>query len=141
VITSAGEVFCPSEGGTLVQSDVPQPVLTVDGGHWLTTSGDVVRYLNEPVWPPQPEVLLTGATALEASLFHACALKTPGSVWCWGDAGLIGVLGPDTDYPVQVTSLGTSVTAISGGYDYTCARTSAGAALCWGRGVDGQHGH
>jgi alpha-tubulin suppressor-like RCC1 family protein len=142
VITSAGGFFCLGPGGAYVQSEIPQPVIAVSRTAWLSASGEVSRYVNEPICcPPPVEQLLTGATALDGGYFHDCALKATGSVWCWGQAGSIGVLGPSTDYPVQVTSLGNTVTALTAGYDYTCARTSAGAALCWGYGYEGSLGH
>lgn len=81
---------------------------------------------------------------LAAGGAHTCALKTDGSVWCWGDNAL-GQLGDGTTTaraaPVQVEALsGLSVVQLSGGAEHTCALTSGGELYCWGGNEDGQLG-
>ena len=54
---------------------------------------------------------------------HTCALKSDGTVTCWGE----GFFGQTT-----VPSGLTGVTQISAGNIHTCARKGDGTATCWG---------
>lgn len=82
---------------------------------------------------------------------HACAVKSDGTVWCWGsnDACEIGI-GPPTDpggcfgnacapTPVQVSGL-ASVASVAAGDKHTCAVKSDGTLWCWGKTADGEIG-
>jgi alpha-tubulin suppressor-like RCC1 family protein len=71
-----------------------------------------------------------------AGFDHTCALKTDGSVWCWG-SNETGQLGDATTRnrtsPVLVTSLNRA-TQIAAGQGQTCAVTTDGTVWCWGLG-------
>ena len=78
---------------------------------------------------------LTGVTAISAGAYHVCALRSDGTVDCWGSNpyGALGTGDTNTnDYsvaaPAPVLSL-TSVKAIASGNDFTCASQS-GAVEC-----------
>lgn len=77
---------------------------------------------------------LTGATKISAGYYHSCALKTNGSVVCWG-LGTSGELGNGTSTsstsPVAVSGL-TNVIAISSSSGNNCALKSDGTVWCWG---------
>jgi alpha-tubulin suppressor-like RCC1 family protein len=87
---------------------------------------------------------LTGVIALTTGSGHSCALKTDGSVACWGNNNK-NQLGDGTavgkTLPTAVTNL-ASVTAIAAGKDHTCAIKSnaGGAVVCWGLNDNGQLG-
>ena len=84
--------------------------------------------------------------AVSAGGQYTCALRTDGTLWCWGDnsSGQLGV-GSTTEHdsPVQVgTSNGwTEVTAsITSGDGHTCALHAGGTLWCWGDNASGQLG-
>ena len=73
---------------------------------------------------------------------HSCALKTDGTVWCWGrnDDGQLG-LGDTIDRttPQAVGGL-NDVLQIVAGSKHTCALTASGEVACWGANYSGQLG-
>ena len=80
---------------------------------------------------------------------HTCALKSNGTMSCWGSGGY-GRLGDGTivekNYPVEVISgQGSSnplrdIVQVSSGEQHTCALKSNGTVSCWGSGGNGQLG-
>jgi hypothetical protein len=97
--------------------------------------------------------LLTNVSTVSVGTNASCALKSGGTVWCWGDNGE-GQLGQwalpsdaipeSSSFAVQVkkadnTPLST-VTAISVGTDHACAVLSDKSAWCWGDNSDGATG-
>ncbi len=95
---------------------------------------------------------LSGVTAIAAGgddfsfgvgFNHTCALKSDGTVWCWGlnNAGQLG-RGTTSDaepVPRAVPGL-TGVTAISAGRGHSCALKNDGTVACWGSNGGGQLG-
>jgi len=91
----------------------------------------------------------SGVARISAGGFHTCAVKSDGSVLCWGSnsEGQLGV-GTTTDHlvPTAVSGLGSGVSAISSGidfyedHDHTCARKTSGFIWCWGYNGDGRLG-
>ena len=85
---------------------------------------------------------LTGVTAVSCGKSHAMALKSDGTVWCWGHNGY-GQLGDGTTIerrvPVQVAGL-SGVTAIASGYYTSYAVRQDGTLWGWGDNVYGQLG-
>ncbi|MDP5238812.1 hypothetical protein Q9Q94_04690 [Uliginosibacterium sp. 31-16] len=72
-----------------------------------------------------------------------CALRSNGSVWCWGDNSQ-GQLGDGTttnrNQPVQVSGLGSGVLVVSVGQTQACALKSDTTVVCWGKNGWGQLG-
>lgn len=93
-------------------------------------------------------VPIDDATAIGAGRDFACAVRTGGSVWCWGANGS-GQLGDNTvvssPWAVQVVKELdgmplTGITSVGGGDCHTCARDDAGGVWCWGCNGSGNLG-
>jgi alpha-tubulin suppressor-like RCC1 family protein len=80
---------------------------------------------------------------LSAGGYHTCAVKSTGTLWCWGfnGAGQIGD-GTTTDkhFPWQVNAFGNSAVEVAAGFDHTCARKNDGTLWCWGINTGGEVG-
>ena len=97
--------------------------------------------------------LASGAVAIDAGIYHTCALLSTGGVACWGqnDTGQLGTttgspcvdeqLVPLACAPTPVDVLGlTGVTGLAAGEAHTCALLDAGGVTCWGSNASGQLG-
>lgn len=81
--------------------------------------------------------------ALSAGLFHACALTSAGSAYCWGSDSL-GQLGDrrtvNSTTPIPVFGSHAFRSISAGGY-HTCGVLVSGDVLCWGDNRFGQIGN
>jgi len=86
---------------------------------------------------------MTGFTKVTAGSDFTCALKTDGTVWCWG-LNSNGQLGDGTttnrNRPVQVSGL-TGVADVDNQSTFACALKTNGTVWCWGYGGNGQLGN
>lgn len=82
------------------------------------------------------------AFSISTGVTHACALRTTGEVWCWGD-NTFGQLGDGTTTarasPVAVVGLSGAL-AVGAGASTTCAMNATSDVVCWGNGLDGALG-
>ena len=98
---------------------------------------------------------LSGVTALTAGDSHSCALKSDGSVACWGEnadwqlgngvvppatPGFVVVNPVNAATPQPVTGL-TGATALASGRYHNCAVKSDGSAVCCGANWSTQMGN
>ena len=85
---------------------------------------------------------MTGVATLTTGDVHTCALKTDGTVRCWG-GNSYGQLGDGTttqrNTPVVVPGL-AGVAAVSAGVEHSCALQTDSTVRCWGRNGGGQLG-
>ena len=73
---------------------------------------------------------------------HTCAIRTGGTVYCWGrnSSGQVGqTAGAPVLVPASVPGL-TGVVQLGGGDGYTCALREDKMVLCWGFNNSGQLG-
>ena len=85
---------------------------------------------------------VSAAGSLEpGTVGFTCAIKTDGSLWCWGDNSnaQLGLGGPGGDRAMPVR-VGTDAdwALVSGGYAHACAIKMDGSLWCWGRNNSGQ---
>jgi alpha-tubulin suppressor-like RCC1 family protein len=66
-----------------------------------------------------------------------CALKTSGTVWCWGQGPVGDGTAENRPLPAMVAGL-SSVTDIAVGRWHACARKADRTVWCWGRNAMGQ---
>jgi alpha-tubulin suppressor-like RCC1 family protein len=92
------------------------------------------NHLNCPADCP-PIMVSTG-------LYHTCALKADGTVWCWG-GNQSGEIGDGTQTqrlaPVEIVFADPAV-AVAAGAEHTCAILTDGSTWCWGRNQYGELG-
>jgi alpha-tubulin suppressor-like RCC1 family protein len=94
---------------------------------------------------PVPVMGLGGpVTQVSAGDDHTCALKSDGTVWCWG-GNVLGQLGDGTTSgratPAAVPALGSAVVEVSANDQFACARKTDGTLWCWGGNTDGELGN
>lgn len=107
-----------------------------------TTTSATPTTVSTPTPAPKPSVV----TAIAAGFAHTCAVKSDGTVWCFGrnNTGQLGSpggfgAGPPTPNPTLVSGL-TEVTGIATGRGHTCALKRDGTVSCFGSNNRGQLG-
>jgi Regulator of chromosome condensation (RCC1) repeat len=84
----------------------------------------------------------TTAIAVAAGSGHTCALRTAGTIKCWG-WNVYGQLGDGTLTnsltPVTVAGISTAI-AVATGQSHTCALLTGGTIRCWGNNPAGELG-
>ncbi|MBN1960736.1 MAG: hypothetical protein JW841_07295 [Deltaproteobacteria bacterium] len=85
------------------------------------------------------KILLEDLSQLAFGEEHACALKTNGGIWCWGENvyGQVGVETPKTIIkPFRLDNLKASFITL--GFAHTCILQKDGRAACWGLNDHGE---
>lgn len=115
-----------------------------------TITGQLCSGLKCKPTPVQVGSLGTTVAQVTAGLYHACARKQDGTVWCWGE-NRHGQLGDGTTSgqvcgsticnptPVKVVGIPSAVDVDAGSL-HTCMREANGNVWCWGANDMGQLG-
>jgi alpha-tubulin suppressor-like RCC1 family protein len=96
---------------------------------------------NKSVAPAQvmtgSSTYLTGVTSVDLGSQHACAVKTDGSLWCWGynNVGQVGTGKIKSTTITYATQVGTAKTwaKVSATSNQTCGLMTTGSLWCWGQ--------
>jgi alpha-tubulin suppressor-like RCC1 family protein len=124
-LTTAGRLWCWGDNvggllgdGTFVPStSVPSAVRVGDGTDWADVA---------------------------VGERHTCAVRTSGSLWCWGDNayGQVADGLPRWDLPLTRvrTDVATTWADVTAADRHTCGRDTAGKVWCWGEDFLGQRG-
>jgi hypothetical protein len=100
--------------------------------------------LQEDSSVPVPVAGITNALAISAGANHTCALRSGGTLSCWGfdNSGQLGNGAPFEDRPTPEAVVGISdAVALAAGREHTCTVRSGGAMACWGNDANGQLGN
>lgn len=85
----------------------------------------------------------TDWSLVTAGVYHTCATRSSGELWCWGSngSGELGIGQPPyfTEAPVRLGSLTTWDKPTAGGVD-TCSTQTNHTLWCWGDPGDGELG-
>jgi alpha-tubulin suppressor-like RCC1 family protein len=118
-------------------------ILTVDQSHTLNAGSSNWNFDGDRVSP------LTDIKNIDAGYDQTCAVKTDGTVYCWGLNNyyqLGDYSAVPKSVPVQVVGLNNSgvlsdISQVSVGSNHVCALKSDGSAVyCWGLDTSGQCG-
>jgi len=85
---------------------------------------------------------LTDAVQVSSGGGHTCAIRSNGTVWCWG-YNPFGQLGNNsitsTTYPVQASGINNAAW-VAAGHNHSCALLSDNTVWCWGYNAYGEVG-
>jgi fibronectin type 3 domain-containing protein len=86
---------------------------------------------------------ITDFMDIAVGYYHTCAIRSDGSIWCWGGSygGNLGSSSGNTAVAVPATTFTTNdaVSLVAGNY-YTCVLRKNGQVWCWGLNNYGQIG-
>ena len=122
-----------------------------DGTLWCwgrNTDGQLGNPTDNGADAPNPDPQQVGSAAdwsnLAAGFNHACAVKTDGTAWCWGDNsfGETSTATNTTRSTTTPTRVGTSTSwsDLTAGWGSGCGLKTEGTAWCWGNNDAGQLG-
>ena len=108
-----------------------------DGTVWCWGDNDceqagrtIAPIITTPMEVYTPDEELNSAVDIAVGACFACAVRTDGTVWCWGN----------WSHRACKLDTPTSIQAISSGDDHTCLLRSDATVWCWGNNFSGQLG-
>lgn len=83
----------------------------------------------------------TDFMSIQAGQHHSCAVRAPGSLWCWGGNTHANLgTGDRNQRDVPTTIIADGISAVSLDTFHTCALAADQSLSCWGRNAEGQLG-
>ena len=119
-LTSATEPF------TAIFDDL---TISAPGSYQLVVSAAGSNSYTTGVFTVSAPPIPTAFAPLGAGGFHTCAVKTDGTVTCWGD---------DSQDQTSVPEGLTGAMAVSTSSAHNCALRNDATVICWGRSSEGQ---
>jgi alpha-tubulin suppressor-like RCC1 family protein len=119
-----------------------------DGSLWCWGNNQYGQVGDGTVWtirliPVQTIDMSRDVLDVSAGSDHTCAVKTDGSLWCWGrnDRGQLGD-GTSVGKVIPKRIFASGIKKVSAGYKHTCAikNDSYSSLWCWGENSSGQLG-
>ncbi len=137
-IASLDRALWVSAGFTHACGDIDGALHCWGDGYYGQVGGGRVFYLPEPTIVPHVD----GVARLALGGLFSCALRTTGSVACWGGdrTGELGTIGLGLSFdPVEVRI--PTATQVSAGLAHACAVLANHQVMCWGSNSSGQIGN
>ena len=126
----------PGNTNSRIQETLSAGSYTVEATTYSTgVAGEFTLTFSRQFIPPEPAPTFT-ASSVSAGSEHTCALRTDGSVVCWGRNS-----HGQSSAPAGVftsVSTGGAHTSVSAGAGHTCGVKADGTVACWGDNFDGQ---
>ena len=95
--------------------------------------------------PSQESTAAADWAQVAAGSSHSCAVKTNGTLWCWGGDtnGQLGngAAAGDQISPSQESTAAADWAQVAAGNSHTCAVKTNGALWCWGSDTNGELGN
>ena len=81
-------------------------------------------------------------TQVSANIAHTCAVRSDGTIWCWGNNKKGRFRAPSSEIITPPTQIMTERSAkhVAAGEAHTCALFEDGLVKCWGENSQGQQG-
>ena len=119
------------------------------GVHGQNTTEDLGDDPGE-IWPGMHVPIGNSIVAVEVGYFHTLAIRSDGSVVCWGHGGLgrcgygnqdvVNVLEGNLDASLTI-AIGGPAHAVAVGFGHSCVIRADLSTVCFGRSTDGQLGY
>ncbi|WP_433797143.1 hypothetical protein [Actinoplanes sp. CA-252034] len=106
----------------------------------FVTSVVLVLLVTSPAVPARADTL-TWTYVVAGEGGTSCAIRSDGTLWCWGVnwRATIGPGGADTGRPVRIGD-SRAWASVASAYTHTCATRTDGTLWCWGENADGELG-
>jgi alpha-tubulin suppressor-like RCC1 family protein len=145
--TAAPVVGLPTRVAAIAAGHGATCALQTDGALWcwgLNDAGELGDGTAETRTTPVPVFgMSSSVTGVSLGNAHGCAVKTDGSVWCWGlnSTGQLGDGTAGSSYVPVRAKMTVRAKAVAAGSQHTCALGEDGTVWCWGRNVYGGLGY
>ena len=144
---AAGNVSAPATFAWSIERRFSQISSTTNGGCAVTTGGELYCWGSNgngrigdagATTRPAPVAVAGGVTTwaqVSTTWYHTCAVRTDGSLWCWG-LNALGRTGLGTTAGLHLSPMRVGVdadwTKVTSSSSHSCALKTDGTLWCWG---------